>query len=210
MIDHLRIWCQIREQVPWHDIRHGPGWPHTPVQPRRDGLIHRITTVDHARDPARAQRLLAAYDQFRADTARPLDFGLLAQWQKTVLGVDHVPFRSGPAFAKAGREHYGLDPDTPALFDLCLAGAEDPTLPIASRAARAYLDICFFHPFPDGNARSALLALTFVLAKHNIVLDQVGPLTLQRPANDPNGAHGLATLVVTLIENTQRRAASAL
>ncbi|MBM7772011.1 hypothetical protein JOD54_002215 [Actinokineospora baliensis] len=209
MIDHLRIWCQIREQVPWQDIRHGPDWPPAPVQAHRDGLTHQITTVDQARDPARARRLLAAYDQARADTASPLTFGLLAQWQQTILGVDDAPFRNGPAFAKAGREHYGLDPDTPALFDLCLAETEDPALPIASRAARAYLDICFFHPFPDGNARSALLALTFVLAKQNIVLDQVAPLTLQRPAHDPDGPQALANLVVTLIENTQRRSDSA-
>ncbi|GLW92697.1 Fic family protein [Actinokineospora globicatena] len=205
MIDHLRIWCEVREQVPWHDIRHGPGWPHGPVLGRRDGLVHRITTVEHARDPVRARRFLAAYDQVRTGTAGPLDFALLAQWQRTVLAVDHAPFRSGPAFAKGGREHYGLDSDTPARFDICLAGTEDHTLPIASRAARAYLDVCFFHPFTDGNARSALLALAFVLAKANIVLDQVGPLVVHRPADDPDSARGLADLVVTLIESTQRR-----
>jgi hypothetical protein len=206
--DHLRSWCEIREQVPWHDVRHGRGWPQGPVQARYDGIARRITTVEYAREPLRAQRLLAAYEQVRADATvdKTLDFGLLAQWQRTVLGVARVPFRSGQAFAKDGRERYGLDMDTPARLDVCLAGSRDPVLPVASRAARAYLDVCFFHPFADGNARSALLTLAFVLAKEDIVLDQIGPLAqLQRPAEDPEGAKGLADLVVTLIEGTQRR-----
>ncbi|WP_306364834.1 Fic family protein [Nocardia sp. CC227C] len=76
----------------------------------------------------------------------------------------------------------------------------------AARAARVYLDVCFFHPFADGNARSALLALAFVLARDGIVLDEVGPVAqVQRPADDAEGALGLADLVVTLIERTQRR-----
>lgn len=135
-----------------------------------------------------------------------LDFALLAQWQRNILGVARAPFRSGPAFAKGGRERYGLDTDTPARLEVCLAGSRDPALPVASRAARAYLDVCFFHPFADGNARSALLALAFVLAKEDIVLDQVGPLAqLQRPVDDPEAAKRMADLVVILIENTQRR-----
>jgi hypothetical protein len=206
--DQLRSWCETREQVPWHDVRHGRGWPRGPVQARCDGIAHRITTVEYAREPLRAQRFLAAYEQVRADATvdKTLDFGLLAKWQRTVLGLARVPFRSGPAFAKGGRERYGLDMDTPARLEVCLAGSRDHGLPVASRAARAYLDVCFFHPFADGNARSALLTLAFVLAKEDIVLDQVGPLAqLQRPVDDPDGAKGMADLVVTLIEGTQCR-----
>ncbi|MGW1544243.1 Fic family protein [Streptomyces sp. NPDC002309] len=33
----------------------------------------------------------------------------------------------------------------------------DRRVPLVSRAARAYLDVAFFHPFPDGNARLAML-----------------------------------------------------
>ncbi|MEU7004587.1 hypothetical protein [Nonomuraea sp. NPDC046570] len=63
-----------------------------------------------------------------------------------------------------------------------------------------------FHPFTDGDARSALLALAFVLAKDGIVLDGVGPIAqVQRPADDVEGAAGFANLVVALIEGTQRR-----
>jgi hypothetical protein len=206
--DHLRSWCETREQVPWHDVRHGRGWPRGPVQARCDGIAHRITTVEYASEPLRAQRFLAAYEQVRADATvdKTLDFGLLAKWKRTVSGLARVPFRGGPAFAKGGRERYGLGMDTPARLEVCLAGSRDHGLPVASRAARAYLDVCFFHPFADGNARSALLTLAFVLAKEDIVLDQVGPLAqLQRPVDDPEGAKGMADLVVTLIEGTQRR-----
>ncbi|MET7621918.1 hypothetical protein [Streptomyces sp. NPDC005408] len=34
----------------------------------------------------------------------------------------------------------------------------------------AYLDVCFFHPFGDGNARSAFLALIFVLDREGVAL----------------------------------------
>ncbi|MFF8844351.1 hypothetical protein ACF08N_16805 [Streptomyces sp. NPDC015127] len=45
--------------------------------------------------------------------------------------------------------------------------------PLSAGAARAYLDVCFFHPFDDGNARSAFLALVFVLAREGVALDGV-------------------------------------
>lgn len=208
MADQLADWCRIRDRVPWSDARHGLGWPTGPVRASRDGIAHRIAGVEHARDPARARRLHSAYMLVRADAAAglALDFDLLASWQRTVLGVAEAPFRDAAAFAKNGRERYGLDPDTPARFAHCLADSEDHQVPVAARAARVYLDLCFFHPFADGNARSALLASAFVLAKADIVLDEVGPLAqVQRPADDPDGAAGFADLVVALIEATARR-----
>jgi fido (protein-threonine AMPylation protein) len=114
--------------------------------------------------------------------------------------VSHAPFHSHPAFAKAGRERYGTSPHIRRRFDACLAQSEDPALPLAPRAARTYLDVCFFHPFEDGNARSAFLALTFVLARAEIVLDQVGPIRrLRRRADDLEGALAFADLVAVLI-----------
>ncbi|WP_368666621.1 hypothetical protein [Kitasatospora sp. MBT63] len=71
-----------------------------------------------------------------------------------------------------------------------------------TRAARAYLDIAFFHPYPDGNARLALLVLAHVLHREGIRLDEVGPLQTTRYADDPNGALDLATLITVLIQAT--------
>ncbi|WP_221937956.1 Fic family protein [Nocardia otitidiscaviarum] len=178
------------------------------MRAKRDGFTDRIRRVEHVRDPARAQRLLQAYEQMRCDAAadKVLDFDLLAGWQRTVLGIAAAPFRDGPAFAKGGRELYGLHANTPARFAECLADSRNHEVPVAARAARVYLDVCFFHPFADGNARSALLALAFVLGKDGVVLDEVGPIAqVQRPADDAEGALGFADLVVAMIEGTQRR-----
>ncbi|MFD6949602.1 MULTISPECIES: Fic family protein [unclassified Nocardiopsis] len=204
--DHLRIWLTIRDTVPWERTR---AVDSSPVVPARDGAAHDIRAFDGARSPERAAGMLAALARARADAASgaPLTFDLLSSWQRSVLDVPDAPFRGAPAFAKQGRERYGTGPDLRGLLDTCLvqSGGLDPALP--ARAARAYLDVCFFHPFTDGNARSAFLALSFVLARAGIALDQVGPLRrLPRHANHPEGALALADLVAVLIEHTRRRA----
>lgn len=194
--------------MPWADVRHGLGWPAGPVRGRRDGIEDRIAKVEYARDPARARRLSAAYELMRDDAAadQVLDFDRLAAWQRAVLGVTAAPFRDAPAFAKGGRERYGLDAQTPERFAQCLADSGNRDVPVAARAARVYLDVCFFHPFADGNARSALLASAFVLAKDGVVLDEVGPIAqVWRRADDAEGAAGFADLVVALIEGARRR-----
>ncbi|NED93471.1 Fic family protein, partial [Streptomyces sp. SID11233] len=117
------------------------------------------------RDSVGTARVLTALGLAFADAEqrRPLTFALMAKWQRIVLGHDLVGFRTMPAFAKDGRERYGLAPDTPARFECCLSESAQPDLPLPSRAARTYLDTLFFHPFADGNARAAMLALAFVL-----------------------------------------------
>jgi hypothetical protein len=209
--DHLQEWLTVRRTMPWHtrgavDVPTDP-----PIVPRRDGAVTDIRTYDHARDPQRAAGLLAALDQVRADAAarRQHTFTLISAWQCRVLDVSEAPFRTQPAFAKAGRERYGIGPDTRDRFEDCLAESDDPAIPLAARAARTYLDVCYFHPFSDGNARSAFLALTFVLGREGIVLDQVGPIRrLDRHADDPEGAPALVDLVATLISTTCRRGSS--
>ncbi|MYY80904.1 hypothetical protein GT044_06415 [Streptomyces sp. SID335] len=127
----------------------------------------------------------------------------MAGWQRQVLAAAQAPFRVGDAYAKAGRERYGLTSRTQADFDSCLRETTDPDIPLSARAARAYLDVAFFHPFDDGNARAALLALVHVLAREDIVLPEVGPLQTTRYADDPAGAADLATLIGVL--NRRRR-----
>ncbi|MFE7328489.1 hypothetical protein ACFU8W_26620 [Streptomyces sp. NPDC057565] len=123
---------------------------------------------------------------------------MLAAWQREVLGETEAPFRASDAYAKAGRERYGLTPRTQADFAACLREATGTEFPLAARAARAYLDVAFFHPFTDRNARAALLTLVHVLAREDIVLPQVGPLQITRYADDPAGAADLATLIGVL------------
>jgi fido (protein-threonine AMPylation protein) len=102
--------------------------------------------------------------------------------------VDTAPLRTTSAWARAGRERYAHREDLPPEFEACLAEATDPAVPLPSRAARTYLDVVHFHPFADGNARPAMLALYFVLAHEG-----------------PRGAEGLAGFVAVLTEQTRHR-----
>ncbi len=156
-----------------------------------------IDGPETARDPARARRMSAALDacRARADTNAPLTFELCAKWQAIVLG-EPAGFRTGEAFAKAGRERYALDASTQQRFSHWLTQADDLATPIHVRAARVYLDVCFTHPFDDGNAREARLALDYVLAREGFVLRAVAPIfLLARDAADQGAARALAHLV---------------
>ncbi|WP_405792398.1 Fic family protein [Streptomyces sp. NBC_00029] len=210
--DHLQTWLAVRETVPWQEAP--TGGEAGPVTPSRDGAAEDIRAFDGAVDPARAEGLLSALELLRADAAdgAALDFELLSRWQQHVLGTPGPPaFRNLPAFAKGARERYGIGPDTRARFDACLAEAthdETRPLPLTARAARAYCDVCFFHPFDDGNARAAFLVLLFVLAREGVVLDSVSLLRrVSFQADAPQDALTLARYLALHLEETRRRAA---
>jgi hypothetical protein len=210
--DHLQSWLAVRAAVPWRECPDAGA--DQPVTPSQDGAAEDIRAFDGAIDPARAEGMLAALELVRADAARgaSLNFELLRGWQQHVLGTRQAPpFRTMPAFAKEGRERYGIGPDTRAQLDSCLAesaiGADNP-LPLTARAARAHLDVCFFHPFDDGNARAAFLTLVFVLAREGITLDDV--LLLRRvsfQADNPQDGPVLARYIGTHLEGTRRNSA---
>ncbi|MFF5314609.1 Fic family protein [Streptomyces massasporeus] len=211
--DHLERWLAVRESVAWQQAPDSGA--EGPVTPRQDGVAEDIRGFDGALDPARADGLLTALELLRDDAGRDarLDFELLRRWQRHVLGTSQLPPpRSRPAFAKSGRERYGIAPDLRARLDACLTeSAYDAArpLPLTARAARAYLDVCFFHPFDDGNARSAFLALIFVLAREGIALD--GVVLLRRvtfQADEPKDALTLARCIDAHITETRRRAVS--
>lgn len=203
--DALVVWCKVREQVDWSSVA---SVSPAPVRPAADGLAAWFDGPVRLRDPDRASRLLAAMALSRvaASQGEPLTPTLLVGWQKLVLGVSEVGLRQSDAFAKGGRERYGLTPHTWQDFAACLHQSADQSVPLAARAARAYLDIAFFHPYPDGNARLALLVLAHVLEREGVRLDEVGPLQTARYADDPDGALDLAALITVLIRATHRRA----
>ncbi|MFJ8623773.1 Fic family protein [Kitasatospora sp. NPDC093550] len=211
--DHLERWLAVRRDVVWPEPSAGAG--HGPVTPSRDGAAEDVRAFDGAIDVARADGLLAALDLLRADAARGavLDVELLSGWQQHVLDTPQPPaFRTLPAFAKGGAERYGIGPDTRARFDACLAesaGSDGTTLSLSARAARAYLDVCFFHPFEDGNARAAFLALLFVLAREGVGLDDVNLLrrvTFQ--ADDPRDPPILVRYIDLHLAETRSNAAA--
>ncbi|MFI6461437.1 Fic family protein [Streptomyces sp. NPDC050528] len=211
--DHLRSWLAVRETVPWEDAPDGGG--DEPVTPARDGAAEYIRAFDLTVSATRGEGLLTALDLVRADAARgaPLDFELLRGWQRHVLGTPEPPsFRTLPAFAKKGRERYGIGPDTRERLDACLAESTrdaDRPLPLTARAARVCLDVCFFHPFDDGNARSAFLALVFVLAREGVALDSVTLLRrIDHAADDPQSGVIMCRSVDLHLGETRRRADS--
>jgi hypothetical protein len=211
--DHLQRWLAVRESVPWQEAPGGGA--DGPVVSSRDGAAVDIRAFDGVVDPARAEGMLAALELVRVDAGSGacLGFALLRRWQQHVLDTSQPPpFRDSPAFAKGGRERYGIDPNTRARLDVCLAeSAKAGARPLAltARAARAYLDVCFFHPFDDGNARAAFLTLVFVLAREGVALNEVSLLrrtTFQ--AGDPQDPLILARYIDLHVAETRRTAAS--
>lgn len=202
--DSLADWLLIRPEISW------PSWGGARLvseAPARDGFRNFFMATRGGRDSEGTARVLTALEVAFADAeqGRPLTFALMSRWQRAVLGHDLVGFRTMPAFAKGGRERYGLAPDTRARFERCLSESAQPDLPLPSRAARTYLDILFFHPFEDGNARAAMLALAFVLGREGVLLDQVHALQTTRWADDAEGAADLAVLLGILITAAERR-----
>ena len=198
--DDLSAWLSVREGIDWRAVA-GP--VSAPARGDRDAIAEYAQRRETDSGP-----LLAALDQVRhtATAGGPLTFALLARWQRTVLGVDEAPFRTGAARAKLGRERYAWWPGLSGRFEECLAEATATDVPLPARAARVYLDVGFFHPFDDGNARSAMLALYFVLARDDVVLDHAAPVVrIARVAHDAVGAAGLAGLIEVLIDSTRRR-----
>ncbi|WP_433533798.1 Fic family protein [Micromonospora sp. CA-249363] len=198
--DDLETWQAIRARVDWASASEPVSGP---VATGEDAIAEHA-----ARRAADGPPLIAAVDQARQAAAEggPLTFALLAHWQGTLLGVPTPAFRDGPAWAKGGRERYYWHADLPAQFKAYLLAATEDDLPLPSRAARVYLDVAFFHPFDDGNARSAMLALYYVLAREGVVLDRAAPLLRTvRQAHDRYGAAGLAKLVELLIRDTRKR-----
>ena len=190
--DALQDWIATRRTVKWRSSRHCK-----PTQVERDGHRRYIDRIDAARDPARAGRLHAALDQVRKDAHNhaPLTYQRLEEWQSVVLG-ESAAFRKAPAYAQGGEQRYGLDDKTQRRFEACLQEANATDVHAASRAARVYLDVCFFHPFDDGNARAARLALDFVLSRAGLALHAAEPVfRVARRSGDPIGASHLQYVV---------------
>ncbi|MEX0174408.1 Fic family protein [Streptomyces sp. LMG1-1-1.1] len=202
--DALTDWVRIRPQISW------PCWSGAHLShgaSHRDAFRDFFNATRGSRDTEGTTRVLEALDLALADAKRGdrLTFTLMADWQQTMLGEGVAAFRTMPAFSKGGRERYGIATGTQARFEQCLSESTQRDLPLPSHAARTYLDILFFHPFEDGNARAAMLALAFVLAREGAAIDQVHPLQTTRWADDAEGAADLAVLLGILINAAQRR-----
>lgn len=199
--DHLKAHLAARKQVPWMQA------PAIAAHAGTDGHQAFMERFDAARSTERAERMRAALRHARAEAAagRALDLALLSELHE--VAVPDALFRHAPAYAKAGRERYGFDGQLRARLEDALADANDTSVPLVARAARAYLDVCFFHPFTDGNGRAARLAFDFLLTREGVVLHDVAPL-FRHPlaAGDVATAAGFLTLVTRVAEASARAA----
>ena len=185
--DSLEHWLSIRE-LP------SAQWEHfsacrIPVL-RKDGHRHFIETRE------KDKRMLHALERSRlwAEGETPLTIQVLKDWQAIVLSDSALQIRSTDAYAKDGRERYGVR-QLSRLGEF-LDEANDHKLTPQWRAALAYLDICFFHPFEDGNARLARLAMDAILWRAGYALNYVEPVfVISRTANDREGGTYLAIAV---------------
>lgn len=188
--DSLERWLTVRE-TPKQQFQHFPS-SYPPL--RCDGHATYIRGVesDH--------RMLDALKVCRqwANSTDPLTTAVLKEWQSVVLGRRDVTLRTTDAFAKRGRERYGIE-HLPKL-ERFLAETNDENIAPPWIGAMAYLDICFFHPFEDGNARLARLALDALLFRAGFSLNYVEPVfVVARAADDFRGGTTLSLVVSDLM-----------
>ncbi len=96
--------------------------------------------------------------------------------------------RTTTAWADGGRQFYSVPADLAAELATCLDEAADVAIDPVVRAVRLYFDLCFVHPFVDGNGRAARLAFDAVSWRAGLQLRSVcGLFSLQRDPADRLG-----------------------
>ncbi|CAE7564216.1 unnamed protein product, partial [Symbiodinium sp. CCMP2456] len=207
-LDSTSEWVAVRSSLASPEIKQSLS--ELPLCDKDSHLLF-INSVDASRDASRAENLRHALCECRRGAAAgdALTFAHLQRWQKYLVprtaarcrGAETgAPFRKHDAYAKKGRECYPIDLGTEDRFKALLEEANDQSKPLALRAARAYLDVCFFHPFDDANSRMARLVLDFILICEGVVLRTVDPVFLfGKSAKDGVGAVKLVEVVSKLL-----------
>lgn len=152
----------------------------------QEDYLREHDTPAHGGASAREAHYLSALSRVRtlADARAPLTWARLMEVQTEVLGRP-AAFRTGPAFARGGAHRYLYAPDLEAMFIRKVeADARDGCHPVA-QAVRLYLDLAFFHPFPDGNARAARLWFEYSLRRARLPTPPLAPwVLLPKPPGD--------------------------
>jgi Fic/DOC family len=170
-----------------------------------DAHLHYIDQFDAHRSEERAEHMRSAVELVRKNAMNgdEFTFNLLQNWQRTVLGTEDADFRQGPAFAKGGLEIYRFDETTENMFAEKISRDSKDEAHALCKAIRTYLDICFFHPFENGNSRAARLAFEFFLTKDGFTVSDVRPLfALPRVAGRKNDYLDFLDLAVYLCEKS--------
>lgn len=168
LVEHMRAtlsmdWRSPPSQI-LHDLDRLQGQPWRATDPH-----HGWYGADRALEGARHPGVLA-WMRAQADGCVAPDWALLCQGQRLILGEGaELGFRQGPAFAHQGRHRYGWFDGLDEIFKRKLA--QDAFDPVHSllKAVRLYLDLIYFHPFMDGNARAARLWFEYWLWRGRIM-----------------------------------------
>jgi hypothetical protein len=198
--DALDAWWSHRGSIDW---RSAP--PVSDIRSPVDAMLAHVVQHDAALDDRRGDRMIAALDHVRISARRgdALDWDRLQEWHRLAVGGSST-LRIRDAWARDAAERYGTPRDLAARVDAALRDAAAP-LPTASRAARLYLDLCFLHPFADGNARLARLAMDHVLTAAGVAIDDPERWLLRMPLSglDPDvGRRYLAILSRHLVRSS--------
>ena len=159
--------------VPWRENQH-----HEIYLTEIDTPLHR----DHQREKAYQQALSQVRNL--ADAQAILHWNLLTEIQEIVL-QQSISFRQGDAYVKLDR--YAWFPGLESMFCRKIAADARSEVNSIAKAVRLYLDIIFFHPFPDGNARAARLWFEFVLRRDRVNLPSLTALARLRKI--PGSSH---------------------
>ncbi len=158
-----------------------------PTTPALAALAAHIDARVRPRDATKARGLDGAVALLATLGPRAPDVDGLAALAACLHGVDAPrPLRTSTAFAHGGRAV--MRPFTRAeLVEVVGGAAAVDDGPSWFRAARLYADVCFFHPFDDGNARLALCALVWVLQREGVAVVDLGPLVMPwTPSSTPS------------------------
>ncbi|QSQ25017.1 Fic family protein [Pyxidicoccus parkwayensis] len=184
---HLRATLAVDWACPYlrADLDAASARPFEETRAQEDYLA-RYDCPAHDGDAAREARFLSALARVRelADAREPLTWAGLTEVQAEVLGMP-VGFRTSEAFARGGAHRYLYAPELEEMFVRKVeADARDGCHPVA-QAVRLYLDLAFFHPFPDGNARAARLWFEYCLRRARLPTPPLAPwVLLPKPPGD--------------------------
>ncbi|MDH6484646.1 hypothetical protein M2157_000645 [Streptomyces sp. SAI-127] len=141
--DALAAWCHVRNQIDW---AFAVGETPAPVEAAVDGLgiWRRVGDATRIRLEATdcSRRWLSRAQTLLVGAPSPARF-----WRSgSGLSLACLRFRSDratpPPRVAGGQERYALTPHPQRDFGRCLRESADPRVPLASRAAKACLDVC--------------------------------------------------------------------
>lgn len=167
--DALFAHLQTTLRMPWHApqahvVRALEAPARTAPMDAHEALLSHLD-----RGPAYNQRYRQSLQNIEAQRQRPLSWAWMCEIQAILMGGDAPQtFRQTDAFCHEGRHRYRWFEGIERRFELKIEqDARQHTVHPIARGIRLYLDILFFHPFDDGNARAARIWLHHTLTQAN-------------------------------------------